>query len=183
MTYHIQKQVGAVSYRLNNLQATIRQDIVDVSNSVPSIEEMDCIYPEIRRICTQDLVLLASWQGQSEWIESLPASDLKLLESSELAEVSLNNTSSFSNLEIPEQKIYDEIKPKSHFDSLRDQLQLMALPELRLKYETYVAQKAQASGHKALNVKTLDRSSDMAIANLYRYFQDEPDSLTARPFN
>jgi hypothetical protein len=174
MTYQIQKQSGAVSHRLKNLQASIRQDIADVSNSVRSQEEIDFIYPEIRRICTQDLAVLSSWQEQAEWIQSLPASDLKLLESCELAEVSLENTSTPIALEIPEQKFYDDIKPKSHFDSLRDQLQLMALPELRLKYENYVVAKAQEFGHKALSMETLNQSSDMAVANLYHYFQEEP---------
>jgi hypothetical protein len=172
-TFQIQKQSGAVSHRLKNLQASIRQDIVDVSNSVRSQEEIDFIYPEIRRICTQDLAVLSSWQEQAEWIQSLPASDLKLLESSEPVEVSLESTSTVNELEIPEQEIYDDIKPKSHFDSLRDQLQLMALPELRLKYENYVVAKAQAFGHKALSMETLKQSSDMAIANLYHYFQEE----------
>ena len=169
MTYQIQKQLRAVSQRLQNLQATMRQDIVDVSNAVRSQEEIDFLYPEISRICTQDLEIVASWQVQAEWIQTLPASDLKLLESSELSEINLEVTSSFNSLEVPEQKIYDEIKPKSHFDSLRDQLQLMALPELRLKYEREVAEKAQASGHKALKLAALNQSSDMAIANLYHY--------------
>ncbi len=174
MTYQIQKQSGAVSHRLKNLQASIRQDIVDVSNSVRSQEEIDLIYPEIRRICTQDLAVLSAWQDQAEWIQSLPSSDLKLLESSELADVSLESTSTVNGLEVPEQEIYDDIKPKSHFDSLRDQLQLMALPELRLNYENYVVAQAQAFGHKALSMETLNQSSDMAIANLYHYFQEEP---------
>jgi hypothetical protein len=171
MTYQIQKQSGAVIHRLNNLQASIRQDIVDVSNSVRSQSEIDFIYPEIRRICTQDLLVLSSWQDQAEWIQSLPASDLKLLESSELIASPLEITSSHHELDIPEQEIYDDIKPKSHFDSLRDQLQLMAMPELRLKYEHYVTEKAQSSGHKALKSEVLNQSSDMAIANLYHYFQ------------
>jgi hypothetical protein len=174
MTYQIQKQSKAVSCGLSNLQASIRQDIVDVSNSVRSQEEIDFIYPEIRRICTQDLAVLSSWQEQAEWIQSLPASDLKLLESSEPVDVSLDSTSTVNSLEMPEQEIYDDIKPKSHFDSLRDQLQLMALPELRLKYENYVVAKAQAFGHKALSMETLKQSSDMAIANLYHYFREEP---------
>jgi hypothetical protein len=169
MTYQIQKQSGAVNQRLQSLQATMRQDIVDVSNAVRSQEEIDFLYPEISRICTQDLEIVASWQIQAEWIQNLPASDLKLLESSELSEINLEVTSSLNSLDVPEQKMYDEIKPKSHFDSLRDQLQLMALPELRLKYEREVAEKAQASGHKALKLAALNQSSDMAIANLYHY--------------
>jgi hypothetical protein len=171
MTYQIQKQSGAVTQRLQTLQASIRQDIVDASNAVESQEEIDFIYPEVRRICTQDLVVLSSWQEQAEWIQTLPASDLKLLESSELSAVPLEMSSSPNQLEIPEQKIYDEIRPKSHFDSLRDQLKLMAMPALRSQYEHEVAAKAQASGHKALKLEVLKQSSDMAIANLYHYFQ------------
>lgn len=172
MTYQIQKQSGAVTQGLKSLQTTIRQDIVDVSNAVQSQEEIDLLYPEISRICTQDLVVLSSWQEQSEWIQSLPASDLKLLESSELSPVPQEMTSALSSFEVPEQKIYEELKPKSHFDSLRDQLKLMASPDLRSKYEYEVVEKAQASGHKALKADVVKQSSDMAIANLYHYFQE-----------
>ncbi|PZU98341.1 MAG: hypothetical protein DCE90_04290 [Pseudanabaena sp.] len=170
MTYQIQKQSGAVNQGLQSLQATIRQDIIDVSNAVQSQEEIDLLYPEISRICTQDLAVLSSWQEQSEWIQSLPTSDLKLLEISELSPVSQEMSSALSNFEVPEQKIYEELKPKSHFDSLRDQLKLMASPELRSKYEYEVVEKAQAAGHKALKADVVKQSSDMAIANLYHYF-------------
>ena len=47
----------------------------------------------------------------------------------------------------------------------------MASPELRSKYEYEVVEKAQASGHKALKADVVKQSSDMAIANLYHYFQ------------
>jgi hypothetical protein len=172
MTYQIQKQSGAVTHRLQNLQNSICQDILNVSEAVEYQEEIDLLYPEINRICTQDLAVLSSWQEQSEWIQSLPASDLKLLESSELSPVPKEMTSALSSFEVPEQKIYDELKPKSHFDSLRDQLKLMASPELRSKYEYEVVEKAQASGHKALKADVVKQSSDMAIANLYHYFQE-----------
>jgi hypothetical protein len=171
MTYQIQKQSGAVTHRLQNLQASIRQDILNVSDAVQYQEEIDLLYPEISRICTQDLTVLSSWQEQSEWIQSLPASDLKLLESSELSPVPQAMTSALSNFEVPEQKIYEELKPKSHFDSLRDQLKLMASPDLRSKYEYEVVEKAQASGHKALKADVVKQSSDVAIANLYHYFK------------
>ena len=170
MTYQIQKQSGAVTHRLQNLQNSIRQDILNVSDAVQSQEEIDLLYPEISRICTQDLAVLSSWQEQSEWIQSLPASDLKLLESSELSPVPQAMTSALSNFEVPEQKIYEELKPKSHFDSLRDQLKLMASPDLRSKYEYEVVEKAQAAGHKALKADVVKQSSDVAIANLYHYF-------------
>ncbi len=172
MTYQIQKQSGAVTHRLQNLQNSIRQDILNVSDAVQYQEEIDLLYPEISRICTQDLTVLSSWQEQSEWIQSLPASDLKLLESSELSPVPQEMTSALSNFEVPEQKIYVELKPKSHFDSLRDQLKLMASPDLRSKYEYEVVEKAQAAGHKALKADVVKQSSDMAIANLYHYFQE-----------
>jgi hypothetical protein len=81
-------------------------------------------------------------------------------------------TSALSSFEVPEQKIYDELKPKSHFESLRDQLKLMASPDLRSKYEYEVVEKAQALGHKALKADVVKQSSDMAIANLYHYFQE-----------
>ena len=57
------------------------------------------------------------------------------------------------------------------FDSLRDQLKLMASPDLRSKYEYEVVEKAQASGHKALKADVVKQSPDVAIANLYHYFQ------------
>ena len=60
----------------------------------------------------------------------------------------------------------------SDFDSLRDQLKLMASPNLRSKYEYEVVEKAQAAGHKALKADVIKQSSDTAIANLYHYFQE-----------
>jgi hypothetical protein len=47
----------------------------------------------------------------------------------------------------------------------------MASPDLRSKYEYEVVEKAQASGHRALKADVVKRSSDVAIANLYHYFQ------------
>ncbi|OYQ62695.1 hypothetical protein B9G53_20895 [Pseudanabaena sp. SR411] len=101
MTYQIQKQSGAVTHRLQNLQNSIRQDILNVSDAVQYQEEIDLLYPEISLICTQDLAVLPSWQEQSEWIHSLPASDLKLLESSELSPVPQEMNSALSNFEVP----------------------------------------------------------------------------------
>ena len=171
MTYQIQKQSGAVTHRLQNLQTNIRQDILNVSDAIQSEEEIDLLYPEISRICTQDLAVLSSWQEQSEWIQSLPASDLKLLKNSDPIPVPQEMASVLSDFEVSEQKTYEELKPKSHFASLRDQLKLMASPDLRLKYEYEVVEKAQASGHKAIKADVVKQASDMAIVNLYHYFQ------------
>ncbi len=48
----------------------------------------------------------------------------------------------------------------------------MASSNLRSKYEYEVIEKAQAAGHKALKADVVKQSSDVAIANLYHYFQE-----------
>ena len=48
----------------------------------------------------------------------------------------------------------------SDFESLSDQLKLMASPELCSKYEYEVVEKAQASGHKALKAEVVKQSSE-----------------------
>ncbi len=48
----------------------------------------------------------------------------------------------------------------------------MASPELHSKYEYKIVGKAQAAGHRALKADVVKQSSDLAIANLYQYFQE-----------
>lgn len=53
-------------------------------------------------------------------------------------------------VEPEEQLLYENLKQKSHYLSLRDQLRFMVKPDLRQNHESYVSQQAIASGYKAL---------------------------------
>lgn len=174
MTYQLQDEPAAVSDRLSHLQTKIRQDILSIADRCGSQAELDFLYPEIKRINDHDLIALESWQNHVDWVRSLPQAELLQLQS-----VDPPATAIASDLDAvpitmakpPEQILYEEIKPKSHFLSLRDQLKLMVASDLRKKYEAYVSEQAIQSSHKALVPANLEMSSDLTIANLYWYFQ------------
>jgi hypothetical protein len=54
--------------------------VIENSNSQ---DELEFIYPEISRIHDHDLMILESWQNQTDWIRSLLSQELKLLPSSD----------------------------------------------------------------------------------------------------
>jgi hypothetical protein len=64
------------------------------------------------------------------------------------------------------------LKQKSHYLSLRDQLKFMVKPDLRRGHESYISQKAPASGLKALAPSNWEAILDLTVANLYWYFKE-----------
>jgi hypothetical protein len=71
-----------------------------------------------------------------------------------------------------EQSLYENLKQKSHYLSLRDQLKFMVKPDLRRGHESYISQKAPASGLKALAPSNWEAIPDLTVANLYWYFKE-----------
>jgi hypothetical protein len=69
-----------LSHRLSGLQSRIREDILAVLNQCQTEDELDFLFPEITRICEQDLAVLQVWQNQVDWIRSLPPTELQLLQ-------------------------------------------------------------------------------------------------------
>ena len=75
-----------------------------------------------------------------------------------------------------EQLLYETLKPKSHFYSLRDQLKFIFKPELRQVHELYISQQTLASGYKALAPSNWQQVPDLTVANLYWYLKDQAGS-------
>lgn len=180
ITYQLQEQPETLSYCLGQLQTRIGQDILTVTELCNTEEELDIIFPEITRICEQDFVVFKLWQEQTDWVRSLPLDEQKSLQSisSDSSEISTFSTALGELTVLPEQVFYETLKPKSHFFALCDALKLMVQPQMRQEYETYVEVQAKKVEHRTLTSVNLKRMSDLAIANLYWYFQfrDETDS-------
>ena len=175
-TYQLQGAYEVVSKRLLALRNKIRQDVLSIIDTCKSEDELDFLFPEIMRIHDHDLAALGSWQSYVDWRRSLSSEELKLLSSddfrnSELTigpEATINTT---VDLVLPEQQLYDNLKQKSHYQSLRDQLKFMLKPDLRRTHESYISQQAIASNYKALAPSNWEAIPDLTVANLYWYFK------------
>lgn len=181
LTYYLQGEPKALSDRLSRFQNKIRQDTLNVIENCQTQDELDFIFPEITRIHNHDLAALALWENQVNWLTSLPPSDLKLLESVDLNKSELNSVSnSESFLDViekpPEQIFYENIQEKSHFSSLKQQLQFLMRSDLRKEAEIYVSKNAETSGYRTLNLVNLEKSSNLTVANLYWYFKLREES-------
>jgi len=181
LSYQLQNESAAVSDRLSHLQDKIRQDSLTVIERCETEDELDFLFPELTRIHDHDLAVLESWQNHVDWMRSLPASELKLLQSSDFtnSEIPVNsdiNTDTIADSAPPEQLLYENLKQKSHPESLRDQLQFMMKPELRRDSESYITQQAAIAGYKTLVPTNLQKASDLAVANLYWYFKVRDES-------
>ncbi len=73
----------------------------------------------------------------------------------------------------PEQVLYENLKHKSHYLSLRDQLKFMVKPDSRRGHESYITQQATASSLKALAPSNWQAIPDLTVANLYWYFKNK----------
>jgi acyl carrier protein len=105
----------------------------------------------------------------------LPPSELKQLQSADFTNAKFSasgDNKSATALAIPdEQLFYENLKPKSHFSSLRTQLKLMLAPLRRPEYENYIIKQGEIAGHKSLVSSNLQKASDFAVANLFYYFR------------
>jgi hypothetical protein len=63
----------------------------------------------------------------------------------------------------PEQLLYENLKQKSHFLSLRDQIIFMMQPKLRKEAELYITEQAASVGYKALILSNLQQSSNVTV--------------------
>lgn len=187
LSYQLQNESGAVSDRLSHLQDKIRQDSLSVIERCETEDELDFLFPELTRIHDHDLAVLESWQNHVDWMRTLPASELKLLQSAELdnSEITVNSDTNLTTTVLdapPEQLFYEALKQKSHPQSLRDQLQLLMKPSLRQEFAEYISKQAAMAGYKTLVPANLQKASDLAVANLYWYFkvrEESEEALTA----
>jgi hypothetical protein len=181
VTYQMQSELSAVSDRLSFLQNKIRTNCVTVIENSNSQDELEFIYPEISRIYDHDLMILESWQNQTDWIRSLPSQELKLLQSSDFGNYNPNdiNTKLESTTETPEPAeliLYQDLLKKYTPLSLHHQLLFMMDSNLRREAELYISERAKIAGHQVLNQANLPIASNLAIANLYLYFQLRDDT-------
>ena len=181
ITYQLQNQPTAVSNSLSSLQDKIRQDSLSVIERCETDDELDFLFPELTRIHDHDLAVLESWQNHVDWMRSLPASELKLLQSADFSnsEVTVNsdtNADTTADSAPPEQLLYENLKQKSHPASLRDQLVLMMKPSLRQEFASYISHQSAIAGYKTLVPANLQKASDLAVANLYWYFKVRDES-------
>ncbi len=182
-TYQVQNEMSAVSDRLYHLKNHICENAATIINSCTSEDELNFLFPEMSRIRNHDLAVVETWQNQIDWMRSLPASEIELLnnsdlnssESEEIAEIKSTSTA-FSVP--PEQVIYENLREKSHYYSLRDQLRFMFAAHLRKDYENYINLKAKAAGYKTLVTSNLEQASDLTIVNLYHYFNIREESVS-----
>lgn len=176
-TYQLQCQYDIADKRLSDLQTKMRQDTLTVIDSCASQSELDFIYPEISRLQEHDLPMLESWQHHIDFVQNLPADDLQMLLSAEYNNQEISATTSTgehsSALEKPSEQIrYEELKQKSHYQSLQEQLRFLINPDLRRAYEAYISQQAITSNYKALAPSNWQEIPDLTVANLYCYFQE-----------
>lgn len=172
LTYYLQGEPDALSHHLSHCQHKIRQDALKVIKNCKTEEELDFIFPEIIRIHHHDLAALELGKTQIDWLKSLPPSELQLLQSANLNNTESNSKSSLTAIEKPpEQIFYENVKEKSHFSSLQDQLLFLINPNLRKQAEIYVSENADDFGYKTLNSANLEKTSNLTVANLYWYFK------------
>lgn len=168
LIYQLRRQPEAVCDRLSQLRQRIQRDSLTVIDQCDWEEELDLLFPELLRIQQCDLPVLQTWQGQLEWGQALPPEEQKQLASVEMqVEAEITAAPAQELVELPEQKLYDNLKQTSHFLSLREQLRFIVKPELRQQYEDYIAERSLAAGYKALAPANWQEVSDQTVANLY----------------
>jgi glutaredoxin-related protein len=172
LTYQLLNEPASVSNSLSHLQERIRQDILTVIERCTK-DEIDFIFPEITRIYNQDLAVLNYWQNQVDWMLSLSADERQQLASLNMKNTPVSKTHEEVAIvaEPAEIALYQNLQQKSHFKSLRDQLRFLIKPSLRQQHESYISQKANTSGYKALAPSSWQEVNDLTVANLYWYFQ------------
>lgn len=178
--YQLQGASDVVSDRLSSLQRQIREELVHLINLCESQEELDFLFPEIALIHNHDLAALKAWQKQVDFMRDKSPEDLKELENacSEKLLTANNQKPEVTALaEPPEQLLYNQLREKSHFLSLRDQLRFVIQPESRQDHESYISQQAKNSNYHGLDPSNWQEITDLTVANLYWYFKKPKGSL------
>lgn len=158
MTYQLQNQTNAVKESIEYLSDNIIRDLCQIVDRCESSSELDFLFPEVLRIYTQDLPALQ--------IQALPADEQKEL----LASADNNNDNGIVE-EPPEQILYNLVKPKSHYEALKDSLRFTLKPILRQDYIDYIRQRASAIKYDGIALLDWANVSNLNLANIYYYFK------------
>lgn len=163
----------ACIFQLNHLKEKIIKDCIELTESCQSEEEIDFIFPRINYIINHDLILIDFWKNNLKVIQNLSIEDQEKLASFNVTDiVSLNKAQESNALQKPSPfELYQELKDKSHFVALKDQLKFILKPELRSEYESYIIQKAIAMDFKGLALTNWKEVPDLTVANLYYSFK------------
>jgi hypothetical protein len=183
ITFQLQRAYDIVSDRLLGLISKIRQDCLNVIKICKAEPELDFLFPELTRILGHDLSVLEFWQNEIDWMPTLsPKEQHQLAALDKLSAENLKSSFHTAFAPLPaEPSLYENLKQKSHFLSLRDQLLFAIEPDFRREYEFYISQQAIASGYLALAPSNWQEISDLTVANLYYYFKFREDSTTSYP--
>lgn len=158
MTYQLQNQTNAVKDSIEHLSNKIIIDLSNIVDRCESSSELDFLFPEVLRIYTQDLPALQ--------IQALPADEQKQL----LPSTSNNNDNGIVE-EPPEQILFNLVKPKSHYEALKDSLRFTLKPLLRQEYIDYVRQRALSVKYEGIALLDWENVSNLNLANIYYYFK------------
>lgn len=180
ITFQLQDASELVGDRIDKLQGKIRQDLFGLISACQSEDELGFMFPEVMRICNHDLVTLETWKNQINWIDSLSLGERKELLNTSIvnsemvdAEILEVNKGTIERSQPPEQWFYEEIKPRSHFGALRDQLKFMVKPEFRQQQESYIVERTMNSSYQALAPSNWQEVPDLTVANLYWYLKEK----------
>lgn len=158
MTYQLQNQTNAVKDSIEHLSDNIIRDLSNIVDRCESSAELDFLFPEVLRIYTQDLPALQ--------IQALPVDEQKQL----LPSIDNNNDNGIVE-EPPEQILYNLVKPKSHYEALKDSLRFTLKPLLRQEYMDYIRQRASAIKYEGIALFDWANVSNLNLANIYYYFK------------
>jgi hypothetical protein len=183
VTFHLQRAYDMVSDRLLELQSKIRQNLLTVVQVCQSEPELDFLFPEVTRILAHDLSVIEFWQNEVDWMQTLSPKEQHQLASLDKLSGDTLKSSVYTTFTVlaAEPSLYETLKQKSHFLSLRDQLTFAVSPEIRRGYEFYVSQQAIATGYQALAASNWQEISDLTVANLYYFFQIREESKENSP--
>ncbi|MBE9239658.1 hypothetical protein [Synechocystis salina] len=172
-TYQLQEEFVVSGHRTEALQSEIKHNLVNVIDASESIEDLEFIFPEIVRINNHDLLLLENWKNSLNWLETLPESELKQLQSADFSAQmeQTKNTSIISFKKPVEQLFYDDFLSKSHPYALDTYLRILINKSIKREIQDYIIQQAEAMKYYSLNVKNLSLSSEVSLANMFWYFR------------
>jgi hypothetical protein len=183
ITFQLQRAGDIASDRLLVFRTKVRQNCLDVLKMCESEAELDFLFPELLRILGHDLFVLEFWQNEIDWMQALsPKEQHQLASLDKLNSENVKSTLQTTFAVLPQEpSLYENLKQKSHFLSLRDQLLFAIEPDFRQEYEFYISQQAIASGYLALAPTSWQEISDLTVANLYYYFKCREDLTTNYP--
>ena len=170
MTYQMQGEWHAVSDRLTELSAIIRQDLLATLDKRKTSDELDFLFPEVLRIRDHDLVALEAWNAHATWYPELSREELKQLDELSCREENQiedsGETEEITDCKPIEYTIYEKAKSKFVPEALHKSLVYSLDASSRQQGEDYITKRANSKSSTAFSAQNLKNASSLAIANL-----------------